>query len=52
MMDFTQKVPVMKIIKRVVFSFLRTFSYVVGTVLLATTVAQTQEPFLLDMLGG
>ncbi len=42
----------MKINTRVVLSFLRTFSYVVGTVLLATTVGQTQEPFLLDVRGG
>ncbi len=42
----------MKIDKRVVLSLLLTFSYIVGTVLLGTTVAQRQEPFLLDMLGG
>ena len=42
----------MKIKKRVVLSFLRTFSYVVGVVLLATTAVRAQEPFILDVKGG
>ena len=42
----------MKINKRVVLSFSRTFNYVVGTVLLAASFVQAQDPFVLETRGG